>query len=106
MRKKIKAPSLVILAFLTVLTALAWVGFEVYRALTTQPPPIVPQETLAPVDPNLDVTTLSKLQQRIHIDDANLPENVIATPTPIQSEPTPTVEPTPTLIFVEENETQ
>lgn len=71
-------PFIVKFAFLTLITIVVWIGFDVYRALTTEPPIDVPEETLKQLDPNLDVDTLNQLQNRVYIPDEQIPEiNII-----------------------------
>ncbi len=64
--KKTKIPGLIISGVLTVITILFWVGFEVYRAFSTQTPPSVPQAILVPLDPKLDLLLLNKLPNKIN----------------------------------------
>jgi hypothetical protein len=88
---KIKAPKLVTIAILTLITIVFGVGFEVYRTFTTKPAPVVPPAIIEPVDPTLDAATLNKLQQRIYFE-----ANQINEATPTQSPaPAPEVTPTP-----------
>jgi hypothetical protein len=60
--KKSKLPSLVTVLVLTLVTALTWVGFEIYRAFTTTPEPSVSEEILSPITPSLDAGTIGKIQ--------------------------------------------
>lgn len=76
MQPKKTTPFLVKFAIMTLLTALVWVGFDVYRAFTQKPPPAVSPEILAPVDPTLDSATLDKLVNRVYFDKTQ------ATPSP------------------------
>lgn len=55
---------------LTVLTTLFWVGFDVYRALTTKPVPVVPAEVLAPITPTLDENVLNSLPNKVYLENA------------------------------------
>ena len=80
MEKKKKLPSLVRLAILTSVTAIAWVVFEVYRSATTKPPPSVPDEIIAPLDASLDLTTLNGLSSRVYLQDSEIPDLPIQNP--------------------------
>ena len=77
--KKQKLPPLVRFAIFTAVTTMAWVAFDVYRAFTIKPTPIVSQEILAPVDPVLDALTLDRLQNRIHLSDTEIGDTAIST---------------------------
>jgi len=76
----------------TVLTTVLWIGFDVYRALTTKPIPIVAPEILAPIDPTLDESLLNDLPNRVYLEDTPSivrtndalvePEEVLPTPVP------------------------
>ncbi len=78
MNKK-NSPTIVKLGILTVITSFIWIGFEVYRALSIEPEPIVSEETLAKVEPNLDINEMGSLQQRIYINEENIaPINIVS----------------------------
>lgn len=90
---------------MTVLSLIAWVGFEVYRMLTREPDVGISPDVLSPLDPALDVDTLNKLQERMLLEESEIViERPTPTPTPIESVPTPTVEPTPTTVQQESTE--
>ena len=90
MKKKLKTPTLVTTAVLTMITVIFWIAFEVYRTITTKPAPTVPQEIIAPLNPTLDEGTLNKLQLRINLDESQVGNLVTQTVTPV---PTPTEAP-------------
>jgi hypothetical protein len=73
MQPKKTTPFIVKFAIMTLLTALVWVGFDVYRAFTQKPPPAVSAEILAPVDPTLDSATLEKLTNRVYFEKNQTP---------------------------------
>lgn len=90
MKKKLKTPTLVTTAVLTLITVIFWVAFEVYRTLTTKPAPVVPAEIIAPLNPTLDEATLNKLKLRINLSDDEVGNLVAGTPVPVATEiPTP-----------------
>lgn len=95
--KNIKAPKLVTIAILSLITAVFWVGFEIFRAFTVKPEPPVEATIISPINPTLDVATLSSLQDKVFFEESQISEIVVATPIPIpEATPIPTVEPTPT----------
>ncbi|HJY98319.1 MAG TPA: hypothetical protein VJ227_01245 [Patescibacteria group bacterium] len=94
MRKK-KLPSLVTVLVLTLVTALSWVGFSIYRAFTTESPPSVAEEILSPLTPTLDQETIQKIEGALYFNDSQIPElttTQAVTPAPTVG-PLPTAEP-------------
>jgi hypothetical protein len=107
-----KMPSVVVLVVLTTITVVCWIGFSVYKALTTKPPVEVPQAVLNPIDPKLNDQYLERLPGRVYLDatgsttQITLPEDIQeaqqATPQPsttplpsLEPEASPTSTPTP-----------
>lgn len=82
--KNIKAPKLVTIGVLTLITVVFWVGFEVFRTFTKKPEDPVPQAILNPIDPTLDQAALSKVQGRVYLDEGQIGQTVVqkATSTP------------------------
>ncbi len=91
--KKLKTPTAVTTAVLTLITIFFWAGFEVYRSLTVKPVPPVPAEIINPITPSLDTKTLNSLNQRIFLTDDQI-GNTTGTTAPI-STVTPTLTPSP-----------
>ena len=85
MDKKKNLPALVRLAILTSVTAIAWVGFEVYRSATTKPPPSVGEEIIAPLDSSLDLETLNSLASRVYLEDSEIPDLPVQSPLEIST---------------------
>lgn len=81
--KKLKTPTAVTTAVLTLITLFFWIAFEVYRSLTVRPAPPVPAEIIMPLNPTLDAESLNKLQQRMHLSETEIGNNTLATATPI-----------------------
>lgn len=54
----------VILSFLTLLTVLAWVFFDVYHAATTSTITPVQEKRIKSLNPNFDEATILKLLER------------------------------------------
>lgn len=91
--KNIKAPKLVTIAILSMITIMFWVAFEVFRTFTKAPDLSIPKEVTEPLNPTLDQNALSKLQGRMFIEEGTIGQTVLATPVPI---PTPQPSPSPT----------
>ncbi len=51
------------LSIFTFLTVLAWIGFDVYHAITTSTISPIQQELIKPLDPKFDTATISKLKE-------------------------------------------
>lgn len=72
--RKPKTPTLVHLAITTTITIIAWIGFSVYRTLTTPALVDVPAEILQPLNPELNVATLDKIEQRVFFKEEEIAE--------------------------------
>jgi hypothetical protein len=72
--KKPKAPGIVTMAIFTTITIVAWVFFSVYRALTVKPPVSVPQQILQPINPELDIMALDRLERGIFFEEEEIVE--------------------------------
>lgn len=94
--KKPKAPHLVTIAIITTATIIFWIFFEVYRIFTSTPSVQVPEELLTPITPTLDTEALENIKGRVFFEEEEIPETLIATPSPrpttLKAEPTPTEE--------------
>lgn len=78
------------LAVLTLITALTWVTFDVYRALTNYTIPEVLEEQMLPLNPKLDQEKINRLKERLRT-----PEEELANiPAPEPPEPTEDLEST------------
>lgn len=53
-----------VLAILTILTVLTWVGFDAYRRLVRKDLQDIPPEVLAPLNPSLDTEILDNIEAR------------------------------------------
>ena len=93
--KKSKLPNLISVMILTLITTLMWISFNIYRALTSEVPPSVPQEVSEPLNPVLDQETINQIEGKLFLDDSQIPDNVaVGTPAPSASiEPTPLATP-------------
>ena len=92
--KNIKAPKIVTIGILTLITLVFWVGFEVFRTFTKEPEIPVPPSIIEPINPALDQTALSSLQGRMYLEEGQIGQTVTqtASPTPVQTV-APTTEP-------------
>lgn len=55
-----------------------WISFDVYRALSVDPPIDISEEILKDLNPTLDEVTLNQLQNRVYISDEQIPDiNII-----------------------------
>lgn len=77
MNNKKSLPTSVTFAILTVITAFVWIGFEIYRALTTDAPPSVPPEVTASLDPTLNTSALADITERIHLEEDKIGETLL-----------------------------
>lgn len=92
---KTKLPSLVSILILTAITSVVWIGLNVYRALTTEAAPSVPNEISQALTPTLDKKTIDDIKGKLFIGQNEVPNVIISTPT---ATPTivPSVAPSPT----------
>ena len=65
---KKKLPIQVVLAILTTITVVFWVGFSVYSAFVTDAPDQVSEEILKPLSPELNLQTLAEVEKRLYFD--------------------------------------
>lgn len=92
--KKLKTPTAVTTAVLTLITIFFWAGFEIYRAITAKPIPVVPAAVINPLDPTIDTKTLDNISQRLFFN-----ENQINNTQTSNQTPTPTATAT-TAVFL------
>lgn len=95
--KRNKLPNLVVVSILTLITAVMWVAFNIYRSLTTKPSPAIPSAISEPLTPSLDTQTIQGINSRIFFNKSQIPEVSAPTVTPSPSI-TPTEVPNPTPI--------
>lgn len=94
MKNRIKAPSSIVIAVLTVITIIFWIGFEVFRIFTTKPAPVVPKEIIAPLSPTLDSGGLTRLQESVYLTESEIGDTIIKEVSVPEASPA-TPEPTP-----------
>lgn len=86
--KKTKLPKIITVLILTLITALMWIGFSIYRAFTTTPTPSVSEEISSSITPSLDTTTIGEIESALFFSESQIPAISVATGTPA---PTPIV---------------
>lgn len=84
---KQKLPKIIIIAILSLITALVWAFFDITRAIFKKPDVKVEEITVVPVDPNLDIDTLNSLQNSIFFEEGEV--NEVLTPPSPEAEPIP-----------------
>lgn len=65
--KNKKLPSIVALMILTLITAIFWMMFSVYRSFTKPAPVTVPEEVVSQLNPKLDTETIELMSSKIGI---------------------------------------
>jgi len=95
--KKNSLPKPITILILTLLTALVWVGLNIYRSIAIKPAAPVSEDILKPLNPTLDTETIQKIEAAIFIQDSEIPPisvggTINTTPIPSQT-PLPTVAP-------------
>ncbi len=102
--KQSKLPNLISVLILTLITVVMWISLNIYRAISTKPAPVVPDEISKPLNPNLDTETITNLGTKIFLNESEIPNvqfNPVLTQTPIPNptfpspSPTAAVSPTP-----------
>lgn len=64
--KNKKLPSIVALMILTLITAVFWIMFTIYRSFTTEAPTNVPEEVVNQITPRLDTETIEIMKNKIY----------------------------------------
>lgn len=88
------------LSLVSFTTVIFWIGFEIYRSYNKPKPTKVIQKQIEALNPNLDLEAINMLEDKIHIDVADLAkleENLVftaeETPDPKAKKPAPTITP-------------
>jgi len=94
--KKEKTPNIVSLAILTLITSVSWIFFSLYRVFTEKSDIKVSAEILEPLSPNLNEKVISEIENRVFIEQNQIPDNIITKePVPNETEKqSPSPEPT------------
>ncbi len=106
--KQPKLPNLISVLVLTLITVVMWISLNIYRAISTQPAPVVPKEISDPLTPTLDTETIQKLETKIFLSESEIPDVkfssvLLQTPIPISS-PALSPSPTPTTAALQSTE--
>lgn len=72
-----------ILAIITLITVLTWIGFEVYWAVRRTTIPKVTQEQMRPLDPKIKTETIEKLKTNLWFSEEEL--NIVSPPVVTES---------------------
>jgi len=84
--QKTKLPNLITILVITLITIVMWIGFSIYRAITTPPEPSVSQTVSATLDPTLDTGTVSKIESNLFFSGSQIPQTTFsASPSPAAS---------------------
>jgi len=75
--KKEKTPNIVSLAILTLITSVLWIFFSLYRVFTEKTDVKVSTEILEPLSPNLNEKIISEIENKVFIEQNQIPDNVI-----------------------------
>lgn len=105
--KRNKLPSLISVLGLTLITAVLWVSFNIYRAFTRTPDAPIPQDITNPISPTLDIETLDRVQSGLYFDPSQIPDNVVtgAVILPVSEIPEETLSASPSAEIIPEEET-
>jgi len=92
--KKNKIPSIISLAILTLITSILWIFFSLYRVFTVKTELKISKEALLPFTPSLDQKIISEIENRVFIEQNQIPEknteNVTDTNTNTETKTEPT----------------
>jgi hypothetical protein len=106
--RKTKLPSLISILIMTLITAVIWVTFDVYRLFKKAEVPVVPETVSAPLNPSFDDGTINEIKSRIYLDDAQIPDTVVTgskvSESSVEEQVTTSPEPTPEATQQPENQ--
>lgn len=87
--KKTKVPSIISLAILTLITSIFWIFFSLYRVFTDKSEPKVFKEILESFSPSLNEEVISEIENRVFIEQNQIPENMVSKQTIELESPSP-----------------
>lgn len=73
-------PPLVLIVSLSSITTIIWVAISIYHAYQKQPPPVVPNEMLVPVDLNLNTEIFDEIKQKVYFNEDEINDTLVVTP--------------------------
>lgn len=62
---KKKLPNVVILMILTLITVLFWISFSIYNVFQSSPAPVVSNDIIQQLNPQLDTSTIDVIKGKI-----------------------------------------
>lgn len=71
--KKKTLPKPITLLILTLLTAVVWVGLNIYRSFTIKPISPVSDTVVKPLNPTLNTGVIQKIESAIYLPDSQIP---------------------------------
>lgn len=88
MKKKYISRDVLTLSVCTLITILAWIGFDVYRILSREKQPYVPANQLVPLNPKIDEEIINQLSQGAFWEKGEyaLPVSILPEETPSETE--------------------
>ena len=86
--RKNRIPKPVTILVLTLLTAILWIGLNIYRAFTVKPTMPVPENVSKSLNPVLDTDTIQQIESAIYLRGSEIPQidanvQTSTTPTPL-----------------------
>jgi len=91
--KKEKLPYIISLAILTLITSVLWIFFNLYRVFTNKPDYKVSEEILAPFSATLDQKIISEIENRVFIEQNQIPDIVVSKETTVSGIENPSPSP-------------
>lgn len=101
--KKEKTPNIVSLAILTLITSIIWIFFSLYRVFTDKSDIKVSQEILEPLSPSLNEEIISEIENRVFIEQNQIPDNIVAKETAVSKIESPSPSPEPEQVIEQIN---
>jgi len=83
---KRKVPYIVNIAILTMIVAVSWLFFTVFRTFKKSASEVVPEELLNPLNPKLDTKGIQSLKDRFFIETSDVQFIVNSSPSPTPQE--------------------
>lgn len=91
--KKEKIPHIISLAILTLITSVLWIFFSLYRVFTSKPNYKVSEEILTPFSATLDEKIILEIENRVFIEQNQIPDNIVKKETIISETENPSPSP-------------
>lgn len=91
--KKEKTPNIVSLAILTLITSIIWIFFSLYRVFTEKTDVKVPEEILRPLSPSLNEKIISEIENKVFIEQNQIPDNIVINETIVNEIESPSPSP-------------